>query len=164
MQEMQETWVQSLVQEDPLEKGMATHFSILVWEIPWAEEPSRQHSTGLQSLMTATEHKHTPRTPGREWKADREGLDPERVHHCCGFRWMVADQCHWGWGQLWSWPRGYPSLGRTRSSSHRLLIHPDLRACCRGSEVRCPETSLPVWGRAGMSKRLQQGVLGPGTW
>jgi len=38
---MQETWVQSLRQEDPLEKGMATHSSILAWEIPWIEEPGR---------------------------------------------------------------------------------------------------------------------------
>ena len=36
---MQETWVQSLGQEDPLEKGMATHSSILTWKIPWTEEP-----------------------------------------------------------------------------------------------------------------------------
>ena len=36
---MQETWVQSLDQEDPLEKEMATYFSILAWEIPWTEEP-----------------------------------------------------------------------------------------------------------------------------
>ena len=36
---VQEVWVQSLDQEDPLEKGMATHSSILVWEIPWTEEP-----------------------------------------------------------------------------------------------------------------------------
>ena len=36
---MQETQVQSLGQEDPLEKGMATHSSILAWRIPWAEEP-----------------------------------------------------------------------------------------------------------------------------
>ena len=36
---MQETWVLSLGQEDPLEKGMATHFSILAWRIPWTEEP-----------------------------------------------------------------------------------------------------------------------------
>ena len=35
----QETWVQSLGQEDPVEKGMATHSSILAWRIPWAEEP-----------------------------------------------------------------------------------------------------------------------------
>ena len=37
----QETRVQSLGQEDPLEKGMATHSSILTWEIPWPEEPGR---------------------------------------------------------------------------------------------------------------------------
>ena len=36
---MQETWVQSLGQEDPLEKGVATHSSILAWRIPWTEEP-----------------------------------------------------------------------------------------------------------------------------
>ena len=36
---MQETWVQFLCQEDPLEKGMATHYSILAWRIPWTEEP-----------------------------------------------------------------------------------------------------------------------------
>ena len=38
--EVRETWVQSLGQEDPLEKEMATHFSILAWKIPWAEEHS----------------------------------------------------------------------------------------------------------------------------
>ena len=38
VQEIQETWVLSLGQEDPLEEDMATHFSIPVWEIPWTEE------------------------------------------------------------------------------------------------------------------------------
>ena len=41
---MQETPVQSLDQEDPLEKGMATHSSILAWRIPWTEEPGRLQS------------------------------------------------------------------------------------------------------------------------
>ena len=45
---MWETQVQSLGQEDPLEKCMATHSSILAWRISWAEEPSRLQSTGLQ--------------------------------------------------------------------------------------------------------------------
>ena len=45
---MLETWVRSLSQEDPLEKEMATHFSILAWRIPWTEEPGRLQSTGLQ--------------------------------------------------------------------------------------------------------------------
>ena len=41
---MQEMWVQSLGWEDPLEKEMATHFSILAWEIPWPEEPGGLYS------------------------------------------------------------------------------------------------------------------------
>ena len=45
MQETQEMWVPSLGWEDPLEEEMATHSSILVWEIPWTEEPG-----GLQSM------------------------------------------------------------------------------------------------------------------
>ena len=44
---MQETQVQSLGQEDPLEKGMATHSNILAWKIPWTEEPD-----GLQSVVS----------------------------------------------------------------------------------------------------------------
>ena len=38
---MQETWVQSLGQDDPLDKGMPTYSSILAWRIPWTEEPSK---------------------------------------------------------------------------------------------------------------------------
>ena len=45
---MQEAWVRFLVQEDPLEKEMATHSSILAWIIPWTEEPGRLQSIGLQ--------------------------------------------------------------------------------------------------------------------
>ena len=47
---MQETWVQSLGQEDPLEEGMATHSSILAWRIPWTEEPGGLYSIGLQRV------------------------------------------------------------------------------------------------------------------
>ena len=43
---MLEMWIRSLGQEDPLEEGMATHSSILAWEIPWTEEPGELHSTG----------------------------------------------------------------------------------------------------------------------
>ena len=46
----QETRVRSLGQEDPLEKGMATHFSILAWGIPWTEEPGRLPSMGSQRV------------------------------------------------------------------------------------------------------------------
>ena len=44
---MQETHVQSMIWEDPLEKGMTTHASILAWRIPWTEEPD-----GLQSVWS----------------------------------------------------------------------------------------------------------------
>ena len=47
---MQETWVQSLDWEDPLEKGMATHSSILAWRIQWTEEPGRVQSMGSQRV------------------------------------------------------------------------------------------------------------------
>ena len=47
---MQETWVRSLGREDPLEKEMATHSSILAWRIPWTEEPGGLQSTGSQRV------------------------------------------------------------------------------------------------------------------
>ena len=50
MQKMQETWVQPLGREDPLEKEMATHSSILAWEIPWTEKPAISYSRGTSGL------------------------------------------------------------------------------------------------------------------
>ena len=50
MPAMWETQVQSLGQEDPLEKGMATHSSILAWRIPWTEEPGGLQYMGLQRV------------------------------------------------------------------------------------------------------------------
>jgi len=47
---MQETWVQSLGEEDPLEKGMATHSSVLAWRIPGTGEPGGLQSMGLQRV------------------------------------------------------------------------------------------------------------------
>ena len=47
---MQETRVRSLGHEDPLEKGMAAHSSILSWRIPWTEEPGRLQSLGSQRV------------------------------------------------------------------------------------------------------------------
>ena len=47
---MQETQVWSLGWEDPLEKEMAIHSSIIAWEIPWTEEPGRVQSMGLQKV------------------------------------------------------------------------------------------------------------------
>ena len=47
---MRETWVRSLGQEDPLEKEIAIHSSILAWRIPWTEKPSRLQSLGSQRV------------------------------------------------------------------------------------------------------------------
>ena len=49
---IQETQVLSLGQEDPLEKGMANHSSILAWRIPWTEEPGRLQSMGRKESVT----------------------------------------------------------------------------------------------------------------
>ena len=66
----QQTWVQSLGQEDPLEKGMATHSSIIAWRIPWTEEPGGLQSIGSQRvrqdkatnrLIVQTRWKEVPR-------------------------------------------------------------------------------------------------------
>ena len=53
---MQETWVQSLGWEDPLEEGMATHSSILAWRIPWTEEQGGLQSMGLQRFRQYWSH------------------------------------------------------------------------------------------------------------
>ena len=54
----QETWVQSLGREDPLEKELATHSSILAWRIPWMVEPGGLQSMGSQRDMTERLHFH----------------------------------------------------------------------------------------------------------
>ena len=47
---MQETWIRSMSWEDPLQEGMATHSSILIWRIPWTEESGGLQSIGLQRV------------------------------------------------------------------------------------------------------------------
>ena len=59
---MQETWIQSLGQEDLLEKEMAIHSSMLAWRVPWTEEPGGLQSLGLQesdTLVTKLLLQHT---------------------------------------------------------------------------------------------------------
>ena len=62
MQETQDTWVQFLHQEDPLEEGMATHSSILAWSIPWTEEPGELQSMGLQRVRQDLVTEQLPKT------------------------------------------------------------------------------------------------------
>ena len=60
MPAMHKSWVQSLGQEDPLEKGIATHSSILAWRILWTEEPGRLQSVGSQRVrLNRTTNTHT---------------------------------------------------------------------------------------------------------
>ena len=63
-----ETWVQSLGGEDPLEKEMATHSSILAWEIPWTEESGGQQSVGSQRVghKSATKQQLHPQVQNTE--------------------------------------------------------------------------------------------------
>ena len=70
MQEPQETSVQSLGQEDPLEKDMATHSSSLAWDIPWTEESGRPQAMSLQRVG------HDWAQQGQEWEVGfgREGV------------------------------------------------------------------------------------------
>ena len=60
MQKTQETQVQSLCQEDPLQKKMATHSRILAWKIPWTEELGRLQSMGSQKVKTPLKQLSTP--------------------------------------------------------------------------------------------------------
>ena len=71
---MQETWVQPLVQEDPLEKGMVTHSSVLAWRIPWTQEPGGYSPWGRKESYT-----NEPLT---------------QPHECCGILvfWKKQDQ------------------------------------------------------------------------
>ena len=59
VQETQEMWVQSLSQEDPLEDGIKTHFSIFAWRILWTEEPVRIQLMGSQRVGHDCETEHT---------------------------------------------------------------------------------------------------------
>ena len=68
---MQETWVQSLGQEDPLEEEMVTQSSILAWRIPWTEEPGGLQSTGSQRIRhdVAIKQQHYDQNP-HFWKVN----------------------------------------------------------------------------------------------
>ena len=93
---VQETWVQSLGREDPLEKGTATYSSILAWKIPWTEQPGELQSMGSQRMRHDWANKqhnrawfrwHTLeiRFPSRcEFRSGWElrGQQPHRCHSC----------------------------------------------------------------------------------
>ena len=71
---MQETQVQSLGWEDPMEEGMSTHYSILAWRIPWTEEPGGLQSMGSQrvgyDLATKQQQAYSITLPPNVWKME----------------------------------------------------------------------------------------------
>ena len=71
---MRETWVQSLLREDLLEKAMATHSSILAWKIPWMEEPGRLHCSpwGCKESDTTEQLHFTSPLPQSWWLSGKE--------------------------------------------------------------------------------------------
>ena len=73
---MQETWVRSLGQEDPLKKGTATHSNILAWEIPWTEEPADYSPWGHKSQTQLSMHTHSAARKGLKFSSEdhRSGL------------------------------------------------------------------------------------------
>ena len=79
---MQETQVQSLGWEDPLEKGMAAHSSILAWRIPWTEDPGKLQSMGSQRVRhnrannTTTSDAMNKQSAGMAWTAQDMVLFP----------------------------------------------------------------------------------------
>ena len=84
---MQETRIQSLGWEDPLEKGMASHSSILAWRIPWTEEPVGLQSVGLQRVR----HDWATNTQGerrRKWGQGNEYIRPLKVWALIWMKWL----------------------------------------------------------------------------
>ena len=138
---MQETQVQCLGQEDPLEEGMATHSSILAWEIPWVEEPGGLPSLGSQRVGHDWVIKHThTHTHKISWlKNEKEGrhisasirnqnvslkLLPKEVE--------IQDSLgeHWGFGCLGS-VRTFPKMGVLKAWFSRLKAEGTLCQKCK---------------------------------
>ena len=80
---MQETWVQSLGWEDPLEKGMVTHSSIFAWKIPWTEESGQLQSTGSQRV-------------GHNWVTNTQTPEPY-MFRCYGLSQYIEQSRRWVW-------------------------------------------------------------------
>ena len=94
---VQETWLWSLSWEDPLEKGMATHSSILTWRIPWSEEPGGLQSVGFERVghnWVPNTHTHTHRMiqiPYWEWQyLHQEGIFHLRTDGSFYLRWLFC--------------------------------------------------------------------------
>ena len=138
---MQETWVWFMGWEDPLEKGMATHSSILAWRIPWTEEPGRLQSMGLQRVrhnwVTNTFYFHIHIYGFPRWLSGKESACKCKSHRRHRF-----DPTVWTifWRRAWQWTpvflpgkshgqrslSGYSPWGRKESdTTERLTLSHD---------------------------------------
>ena len=95
---VQETWVQSLSKEDPLEKGMATHSSILAWEMPRTEELAGYSPWGHKESDTTEQ----PRV--FSWFFVKQSLGHASLEKCPVYQ--KLSQSKWSWGSLWE-ERGF---------------------------------------------------------
>ena len=94
MQEMQETWVQSLGWKDPLEEGMVTHSGILSWRIPWTEEPTGLQSMGSQRVRHSWSNV-AKETLGEEWGKVYKELSLEHVSDYSLNLWKHRESIRW---------------------------------------------------------------------
>ena len=119
---MQETWVRSLGWEDPLEKEMATHSSILAWRIPWAEEPGGLQSTGLQRVR----HDWAPSLSIFITSGFKNFFNFSKLNEGIIFSflfWYILKNCFWGWTFIFLMFFGYFCLLHfTHLSIHLSLL------------------------------------------
>ena len=95
---MWETWVWSLGLEDPLEKGLAIHSSILAWRIPWTKEPGRLQAMGLQRV-------------GHNWVTFAHSLAGMWNEYNCALVWtFFGIALLWDWDENWLFPVLWPLL------------------------------------------------------
>ena len=136
---MQETQVQSLGWEDPLEKEMATHSSILTWEIPWLEEPGGATVHGVAKSQTRlSTHAQSPVGNGSGCLAGKKILFPSRRELCLwlGGYFYSAILASWCWVRLCIFPSSphlifiqhviFLSLLSTSAPAHICLFQGDL--------------------------------------
>ena len=122
MQETQETRVQSLDQEDPLEKEMATCTSILAWEIPRTEKPGGLQCMGSQRVGHDWAHTHTQRWPSLQRLWRKTVQESERKHEVmkpARPRAHAPQEKPLQWGNPSTTAREWPSFVTTRESPQR---------------------------------------------
>ena len=110
---MQETWVQSLGQEDPLEKAVATHSSILAWEISWTEEPG-----GLQSMRSL---KSWTQLSDFTFTFDFHALEKEMATRSSVLAWRIPGMAAW-WAAVYGVAQSRTRLKRLSSHSSSIYM------------------------------------------